>query len=84
MNLKAASVKTTVFWYVPPCSLAGAVDVSYVFVASIIKAMLLMALMMEALRFSETSVNFYHNAGRNNPEDRHLHMNPVYNFTIYV
>jgi hypothetical protein len=29
--------------------------------------------MMEAASTSETSVNFYHTACRNNPEDSHLH-----------
>jgi hypothetical protein len=38
--------------------------------ASIIKAI---ALLMEAARTSETSVNFYHTTRRNNPEDSHLH-----------
>jgi hypothetical protein len=28
---------------------------------------------MEAGDISETSVNFYHTTGRNNPEDIHLH-----------
>jgi hypothetical protein len=31
------------------------------------------ALMMEAASTSETSINFYHTAWRNNPEDSHLH-----------
>jgi hypothetical protein len=31
------------------------------------------ALMMEAASPSETSVNFYQIAGRNNPEDNHFH-----------
>jgi hypothetical protein len=35
-------------------------DVSEVLVASIIRAMSLIALMMEAASTSETSVNFYH------------------------
>jgi hypothetical protein len=30
------------------------------------------ALMMEVVRTSETSVNFYQTAHRNNPEDSHL------------
>jgi hypothetical protein len=34
---------------------------------------LLIALMMEAASTSETSVNFYQTARRNNPEDSHLH-----------
>jgi hypothetical protein len=42
-------------------------NVSEVLAASII------ALMMEAARTSETSVNFYHTTRRNIPEDSHLH-----------
>jgi cell division protein FtsL len=34
---------------------------------------LLIALMMEVVSTSETSVNFYHTARRNIPEDSHLH-----------
>jgi hypothetical protein len=34
---------------------------------------LLIALMMEAVSASETSVNFYQTTRRNNPEDSHLH-----------
>jgi hypothetical protein len=33
----------------------------------------MIALMMEAASTSETSVNFYQTARRNNPEDSHLH-----------
>jgi hypothetical protein len=33
----------------------------------------MIALMMEATSTSETSVNFYQTAPRNNPEDSHLH-----------
>jgi hypothetical protein len=33
---------------------------------------MLIALMMEAARTSETSVNFYQTTRRNNPEDSHL------------
>jgi hypothetical protein len=33
----------------------------------------IIALMMEAARTSETSVNFYQNALHYNPEDSHLH-----------
>jgi hypothetical protein len=32
----------------------------------------MIALMMEAASISETSVNFYHNTRRNNPEDSRL------------
>jgi hypothetical protein len=43
-------------------------NVSEVLTASIIRA-----LVMEAVITSETSVNFYQTARRNNPEDSHLH-----------
>jgi hypothetical protein len=32
-----------------------------------------MSMMMQAASTSETSVNFYHTTGSNNPEDSHLH-----------
>jgi hypothetical protein len=57
----------TVFWDVAPCSLVETDDVSEVITASII------ALMMEAVNTSETSVNFYHTSRINGPEDGHLH-----------
>jgi hypothetical protein len=41
--------------------------------ASIIRAALIIALMMESASTSETSVNFYQTTQRNNPEDSHLH-----------
>jgi hypothetical protein len=43
-----------------------------VLAASIIRPMII-ALMMEAARTSETLVNFYQTTQRNNPEDNHLH-----------
>jgi hypothetical protein len=43
-----------------------------VFAASIIKAMIIIALMMATASNPETSVNFYQTL-RNNPEDGHLH-----------
>jgi hypothetical protein len=46
-----------VFWDVPPC---------YLVKRSI-------ALMMEALSFSETSVNIYQTTRCNYPEDNHIH-----------
>jgi hypothetical protein len=57
-------MKMTVFWVGAPCSL---VDISEVLSASII------ALIMEAVRTSETSVNFYQTTRRYNPEDSRLH-----------
>jgi hypothetical protein len=47
-----------VFWVVAPCSL--------------VEVYQLIALMMEAARFSETLVNFYQIARRYNPEDSHF------------
>jgi hypothetical protein len=50
-----------------------------VLVLSIIRAMII--LMMEAARSSETSVNVYQTARRNNPEDSHQR---IYSFCVYV
>jgi hypothetical protein len=47
-------------------------NVSEVLAASIIRAM-----MMEAARTSETSVNFYQATRRYNPEDSHLRKNTL-------
>jgi hypothetical protein len=44
-----------------------------VLAASIIRAMRLVALMMEAAKTSETSENFYQITRRNDPEDSRLH-----------
>jgi hypothetical protein len=38
----------------------------------------LIALMMEAVSTSETSVNFYQTTRRNNPEDSHLQQIPYH------
>jgi hypothetical protein len=79
----------TVFWDVAPCSLVDidrrfrgtyclyhqgdeletGSHVSNQFFAR----GLLIALMMEAVSTSKTSVNFYQTTRRNNPEDSHLH-----------
>jgi hypothetical protein len=56
--LTAASMKMTAFWDIAPCSL---VDVDR-----------LIALMTEAVRTSETSVNLYEIKLRNIPEYCHL------------
>jgi hypothetical protein len=56
--LTAVSTKIAVFWVVAPCSL---VEVYHRF-----------ALMMDAARTSETTVNFYQTTRRYNPEDSHL------------
>jgi hypothetical protein len=62
-------MKMAVFWFVGPCSLEevnrrlrGACCLHHQ-----------RALMMEAARTSETSVNFYQTTRRNNPEDSYLH-----------
>jgi hypothetical protein len=49
-----------VFWVVAPCSLVEVYQRA------------LIALMMEAVRTSETFVNFYQTTRRYNPEDNHL------------
>jgi hypothetical protein len=51
----------TVFW-----------NVAEVLAASIVRAIII-ALMMEAARTSETLVNFYQTTRRNNPDDSYLH-----------
>jgi hypothetical protein len=56
--LTAVSTKMAVFWVVAPFSL--------------VEVYQLIALMMEAARTSETSVNFYQTTRRYNPEDSHL------------
>jgi hypothetical protein len=55
----AASMKMTAFWDIEPCSL---VEVDRRFIA----------LTMEAVNTSETSVNFYETTRRNIPEGYHL------------
>jgi hypothetical protein len=57
-------------------------DVSVVLAASIIRAMI--ALIMEAVSTSETSVNFYHTTRHNNPEDSHLHTRRRENLKSYI
>jgi hypothetical protein len=57
-----------VFYVVAPRSLIGGYQRFRVRAASI-----LIALIMEAESTSETSINFYQNTRRNNPEDSHLH-----------
>jgi hypothetical protein len=50
--------KMTVFWVSAPCSFAET-DRRFI-----------VAMMMEAVSTSETSVNFYETTGRNNPGDK--------------
>jgi hypothetical protein len=57
----------TIFWGVAPCSLVDVTDISELLTDSI------MALMMEAVSTSETSVNFYQTTRSNITEDTHLH-----------
>jgi hypothetical protein len=54
-------MKNPVFWAAAPCTLVKFTEA--------------MAPMMEAAGISETSTNFYHSTRRNNPENRHLHIN---------
>jgi hypothetical protein len=65
-------LKMAVFWVVAPCSLVKFTNVSEVLAASILRAMIIIALIMEAARTSET-VNFYQTTRHYNPEDSHLH-----------
>jgi hypothetical protein len=65
-----------VFWVVAPCSL---VEVSEVLAASII-----IALMMEEARTSETLVNFYQTTRRYNPEDSYLSTHRCENLKSYL
>jgi hypothetical protein len=55
-------MKMTVFWDIAPCSL---LETDRNFSA--------IALMVETINTSETSVNFYETTRRNIPEDSHLH-----------
>jgi hypothetical protein len=67
--LTAASMKFRLFWDVAPCSHVKLTDVSAVLTADITRAM---ALFMEAVRASETSVNFNVTTQRYIPEDSKL------------
>jgi hypothetical protein len=66
--LTAASMKMIVFWDIAPCSPVVADHISEVRTASIFRAM-----MMEAVRKSETSVYYNETIRRNIPEDYHLY-----------
>jgi hypothetical protein len=68
---KEASMKVTAFWDVAPCSLVEVDDVSEVRTVSIIRARLI-ALMMEAVRISETSVYFHETSRRYIADSCHL------------
>jgi hypothetical protein len=67
--LTAANMKFEVFWDAAPCSHLKLTDVSEVRTASII-----IALMIEAVRISETSVNLNVTARRYIPEDSKLRL----------
>jgi hypothetical protein len=67
----------TVFLDVTPCSL---VEMDRHFRG----AFLIIALMMEAVSFSETSVNFYATTRRYNPEDSHLRSHRRENLKSYL
>jgi hypothetical protein len=60
-------MKMVVFWVVAPSSVVEVCDVLEVLAVSIIRAMTLIALMMEAASTSEKSVNFYQITRRSNP-----------------
>jgi hypothetical protein len=57
--LKAANVKTVVFWVIAPCSLVKFADSSEVLAASIV-----IAVMMESENISEMSADFYQTTPR--------------------
>jgi hypothetical protein len=57
-------MKRAVFWVVAPCNLIEVTNVSEVFAA----------LTIEAVRTSETLVNFYQTTRCYNPEDSHLRL----------
>jgi hypothetical protein len=73
--------KIALFWEVAPCTL---VQADYCLLPPIIK----IALMMEAVSTSETSVNIYQTARRNIPEETRLHtrrcenLKPHHNFVV--
>jgi hypothetical protein len=67
-----------VFWVVALCSL---VDVYQRFRSP---CCLLIALMMEAARTSETLVNFYQTRWHYKPEDSHLHTHHRENLKSYI
>jgi hypothetical protein len=59
-------MKTTVFWNVAPCSVRNWPTFQRCLPSAI-------ALMMEGVTTSETSVNFYETIRRNIPEDSNFH-----------
>jgi hypothetical protein len=67
--LMAANMKKTVFLDVPPCSLE---ETDLRTFQNCLLLPSLIALMMEAISTSETSINFYETTRRNIPEDGHL------------
>jgi hypothetical protein len=64
------SLKMTVFWNVGPCSL---VDTDRRIRGAYCLTYSLIALMLEAVRTSGTSVSFYQTTRPNIPDDSHLH-----------
>jgi hypothetical protein len=64
-------MKMAAFWDIAPLVWYKMADVSEVLVAIVIRSI---ALKMEAVRTSETSVNFYETIRRNIPEGSHLHV----------
>jgi hypothetical protein len=76
-GLIEAETKMAVFWVVAPCSL---VEGYRRFKNA---CCLLIALMLEAARTSETLVNFYQTTRRCNPEDSHLRTHHRENLKSY-
>jgi hypothetical protein len=75
-------MKMTVFWVVAPCTLVvyrrfrGAYCLHHTLKKKVNTSASIIALMMEAVNTSETSVYFYQTIRRNNPEDSHLRFTP--------
>jgi hypothetical protein len=63
-----------VFWEIAPCSLVEVYQ----------RFRVIIALMMDVARTSETLVNFYQTTRRYNPEDRHLRTHGRKNLKSYL
>jgi hypothetical protein len=55
----------------------------FTYVSEVLTASIIRSIMMEAVRISETSVNFYETTQRNIPEDSHLHTRRLENLKSY-
>jgi hypothetical protein len=73
-----------VFWVVAPCSLVGVYQRFGDISARFLTRGLLIALMMEAARTSETLIHSYQTTRCYNPEDSHLHTHRRENLKSYL